>query len=73
MHFYPTTAPRLPGAREFARSRRVLLLTTSTGTDIDISLGAIQFEEMMIERTSSFAFAPGVELRTRSAEDLVVM
>ncbi len=27
----------------------------------------------MIDRASSFAFAPGVELRTCSAEDLIVM
>jgi hypothetical protein len=66
-------APRLPDAREFAISKRVLLLNTSTGTGIDVSLGAMPFEEMMIERASLFTFSPGLDLRTCSAEDLLVM
>jgi hypothetical protein len=64
---------RLPDAREFARSKRVLLLNTSLGTGIDISLGALAFEERMIERASPFTFSPGLDLRTCSAEDLLVM
>ena len=66
-------AARLPDARAFAIRNRVLLLNTPTGTGIDVSLGALPFEEMVIEHASSFAFAPGVELRTCSAEDLIVM
>lgn len=66
-------AARLPDARAFAIRNRVLLLNTPTGTGIDVSLGALPFEEMVIEHASSFAFAPGTELRTCSAEDLVVM
>jgi Nucleotidyltransferase of unknown function (DUF6036) len=64
---------RLPDAREFARAKRVLLLCSSDGTGIDVSLGALPFEEKVIERASFFAFAPGLELRTCSAEDLIVM
>jgi hypothetical protein len=66
-------AARLPDAKVFARSNRVLLLSTPTGTGIDVSLGALPFEEMVIERASSFSFAPGLDIRTCSAEDLVVM
>ena len=40
---------------------------------IDVSLGALPFEESLIDRASSFAFGPGLELRTCSAEDLIVM
>ncbi len=66
-------AARLPDARAFAIRNRVLLLNTPTGTGIDVSLGALPFEEKVIERASYFAFAPGLELRTCSAEDLMVM
>jgi hypothetical protein len=66
-------AARLPDAREFAVSKRVLLLSTPSGTGIDVSLGALPFEESLIERASSFTFSPGLDLRTCSAEDLIVM
>ena len=55
---------RMPDAREFARSKRVLLLYSSAGTGIDVSLGALPFEEKVVDRVSSFAFAPDLELRT---------
>lgn len=63
---------RVPDAKQFARFRRVLLLNSREGTGIDVSLGALPFEEKVIERASPFAF-DGVELRTCSAEDLIVM
>lgn len=68
-----TFAPRIPDAREFALSKRVLLLYSTNRTGIDISLGALPFEEQVIDRASPFLFAPDVELRTCSAEDLIVM
>jgi Nucleotidyl transferase AbiEii toxin, Type IV TA system len=64
---------RIPEAAEFARSRRVLLLRSDNGVGLDVALGALPFEELMVQRSSLFAFPPGVELRTCSAEDLVVM
>jgi hypothetical protein len=64
---------RFPDARAFAARNRVLLLNTPEGTGIDVSLGALPFEETLIERASSFTFAPSLELRTCSAEDLIVM
>jgi hypothetical protein len=63
---------RYPGAREFALQRRVLLIRSSNGTDLDISLGGLPFEEDCIERASRWGFADGRELLTCSAEDLVV-
>jgi hypothetical protein len=66
-------AARIPDARAFAARNRVLLLTTPAGMGIDVSLGALPFEESLIDRASSFAFGPGLELRTCSAEDLIVM
>jgi hypothetical protein len=63
---------RIPDAKAFAISRRVLLLSSTKGTGIDVSLGALPFEEKVIERSSPFDF-DGIELRTCSAEDLIVM
>ena len=66
-------APRLPGAREFAQRNRVLLLNTANAIGIDVSLAALPFEELVIQRASTFRYDSGVELRTCSAEDLIVM
>jgi len=65
-------APRLSDARAFALSNRVLLLEASNGVPVDVSLGAMPFEERAIERASAFAVGDGVTLTTCSAEDLVV-
>jgi len=64
---------RIPDADGFALENRVLLVSASNGTPIDISLGAIPFEVQVVERASSFRFAAGVSLITCSAEDLVVL
>jgi len=64
---------RIPDVREFARRNRVLLLQSPDGVPIDIALGALPYEEGMIERSSLFEFEPGSVLRTCSAEDLIVL
>ncbi len=64
---------RLSEARDFALKRRVLLLTADDGTDIDLALGALPFEERVVHRASDFEFYPGLVLRTCSAEDLIVL
>ena len=64
---------RVPHAREFALRNRVLLLQSPRGIPIDVSLGGLAFEERVAERSSGFAFLPGVTLRTCSSEDLVVL
>jgi hypothetical protein len=64
--------PRRSDAREFALSRRVLLVRTVSGVDVDIALGAFPFEERSIQRSSPWAWAADQSLITCSAEDLVV-
>ena len=44
-----------------------------SGIGIDISLGALPFEYLAVERATPFEFTPGLQLRTCSAEDLMVM
>lgn len=64
---------RIPDTSQFALDRRVLLLRSKEGVGIDIALGALPFEALMIERSSMFEFPPHNKLRTCSAEDLVVL
>jgi hypothetical protein len=59
--------------RDVAIRRRVVLLETETRIGIDVALGAIAFEEQVMARSSVFRFGEGLELRTCSAEDLLVM
>ena len=65
--------PRNSVSAQFALRSRVLLLNSPSGIGIDISLGALPFEHLLIQRATLFEFAPGIELRTCSAEDLMVM
>ena len=64
--------PRRADAREFALTRRVLLLRTSSGVDVDVALGGLPFEERSIERASLWSWGDGQSLFTCSAEDLIV-
>ncbi|MGH9364027.1 MAG: nucleotidyl transferase AbiEii/AbiGii toxin family protein, partial [Thermoanaerobaculia bacterium] len=64
---------RRPDARDFALRNRVVLLQSSARIPIDVSLGALAFEERLVKRASCHMFSPGVELETCSAEDLVVL
>jgi hypothetical protein len=66
-------SPRYPDAAAFALRSRVLLLNSRGGIGIDISLGALPFEYLVVQRATPFEFAPGLSLRTCSAEDLMVM
>ena len=63
---------REAGAREFALRTRVLFLRHENGIDLDVALGALPFEQRCIERSSLWHAAEGCDLRTCSAEDLVV-
>ena len=60
-------------AREFALRYRVVLLQSEDGIGIDISLGALPFEEEIMRRASWFDYLDDVRLRTCSAEDFVVL
>ena len=64
---------RLPDTREFALQKRVVLLRSSGGIAVDIALGALPFEERVVQRASSYAISESVALTTCSAEDLVVL
>lgn len=64
---------RTPDPLPFALRSRVLLLYSSSGIGIDISLGALPYEHRMVNRATLYEFAPGVALRTCSAEDLLVL
>ncbi len=66
-------ASRVEDPIDFAMQNRVVLLTTSTGIPIDISLGGLPFEENMINRSSAFEYLQGVNLITASKEDMVVL
>jgi hypothetical protein len=65
--------PRLPEAREIALRSRIVLCQADNGADIDVSLGALPFEERMIERASAHTFAPRMKWITASAEDMVIL
>ena len=65
--------PRRPDAEEFALRFRVLLVQAGSGLGLDISLGALPFEEQMISRAVNVEFLPGIELHVCSPEDLIVM
>ncbi len=62
---------RLPDARNFALSHRVILARHSNNTPLDIALGALPFEEGSVRRSSLWDIGEG-KLRTCSANDLVV-
>lgn len=64
---------RIPDARGFALESRVVLAKAGNGVSLDIALAGFPYEKKVIDRASSFAFAPGVELTTASGEDLVVL
>jgi hypothetical protein len=64
---------RLPDMRSFALSRRVLLLVSRKGFPIDIALGGLDYEKVLVSRSTWYSFSPALELRTCSAEDLIVM
>ncbi|MCZ7557148.1 MAG: hypothetical protein M5R41_12185 [Bacteroidia bacterium] len=64
---------RIDSALEFAVANRVLLLRSSNGIDIDIALGALPFEEEMMDRLVNVEFAPGIHLPCCTAEDLFIM
>ena len=49
---------RIANAREFAHQSRILLLRSAEGVGIDISLGALAFEEEVIGRATVSSFGP---------------
>lgn len=66
-------AARVAGADQFALTNRVILLQTKKGVGIDVSLGALPFEEEMLRRATVREVLPGVRVRIATPEDIVVM
>ncbi len=66
-------APRFEGAAELAREARVLLVKTSSGVEVDLSLAALPFEARACQRATEWKPRTGIHLKTASAEDLIVM
>lgn len=64
---------RVNESRGFALLHRILLLKTAQGTGIDIAPGGLPFEAEAIRRSQMMECAPGISLRTCTAEDLLVM
>ncbi len=65
--------PRIPDATSFALESQVVLLRHETsGVDVDVTLGALPFEEEVVARATRVGVA-GVTLPVATAEDLVVM
>jgi hypothetical protein len=50
----------------------VLLLKNAKGTHVDVALGAMDFENRSVQRSSLWRVSENATLRTCSAEDLVV-
>ena len=63
---------RIEGAKNFALQSRTLLLEDEFGTPIDVSLGAMPFEERSIARASKFSLSHDIKITTCRANDLVV-
>ena len=64
---------RISDAAGFALQTRVLLLQDIAGFGIDMSLGALPFEERIVSRSSLWGVQGIGHIRTCSAEDLVVL
>lgn len=64
--------PRLPAAVEFAKKHRILLVSTSSGIPVDLSLGIEGYEEDALTRAVSVSFAGLPPVRVVSAEDLII-
>jgi len=64
---------RTPGNFAFFVAQRIVLIRASNGVEIDIALGALPFEEAMIERAVTMEFARELSLPCCTAEDLIIM
>lgn len=65
-------SPRIRAATEFALLHRVLLLTDQRGTPLDVSFGAMPFEEQTVARASPYEIVPGRTITICSATDLII-
>jgi len=66
-------AARISDAEKLALGRRVLLIQSSQGVEIDVGLGGLPYEERVIDRATTFDIGSANTLTTCSAEDLVIL
>jgi hypothetical protein len=64
---------RIEDAEQFAMHSRVLMLEDARGTAIDVSLGALPYEERVVARSSLWGTPQSGAIRTCCAEDLMVL
>lgn len=76
-HYIKPLLDHFPGRIEdtasFALANRVVLLKTSSDIPFDISLGALPYEEEIVENATLFSFEEKTVLPTCSADDLFIM
>ncbi len=63
---------RLPDGIEYALKNRILLVSSANGCPIDISIGFLDYEKQVIERSVEFEIAEGRKVPVCSPEDLIV-
>jgi hypothetical protein len=65
--------PRIQEVEDFARQHRVVLLRhTESGTNIDISLGMLPFEDELVARSTIFQVG-SLSIRLPTPEDLIIL
>lgn len=64
---------RIENPVPFAMQARMLLLTDTRKNKIDLSIGGLDFEERIVDRSSTWGVRGGGQIRTCSAEDLIVL
>lgn len=65
-------ASRIEGARDFALSRRVFLLRATNGIPLDVTLGALPFEDKAVAAAHDEEIVTGMRLRLAPPGALVV-
>lgn len=65
--------PRIDDVLSFAARNRVALLKSDSGIGVDVSLRALPFEERVVARSSDWRIPEYGDVRTGSAEDLIVL
>ena len=64
---------RIDDPISFALQARILLLQDIRNNRIDLSIGGLEFEHRIIERSTMWGIPGGGSIRTCSAEDLIVL
>jgi hypothetical protein len=63
---------RVSNPVEFARVRRMILVSAGNNVDVDISLALPGYEDDLLERAVEFASEMGKAIRLCTAEDLII-